>query len=204
MPATLLAPLTGGVIVSRTCGSSPGGGGSAPIRPKDRGLNGIKTPERTRPTSAPGYMPRHPTPRTLKPLAVREVDGGVNLRYLPPCSDGDFCNRGARRACTSSFLSPTASRSLLPSPNNNISILVRVFFSWHAHESGPPRWARMSTVWVRFCFCKYVSAANPHLLRFSQICPRLATFWSFSLLRRNRRPAAQSQDQTYIFLMCRI
>ena len=49
-----------------------------------------------------------------------------------------------------------------------------------------------------------VSAANPHLLRFSQICPRLATFWSFSLLRRNRRLAAQSQDQTYIFLMCRI
>ena len=51
---------------------------------------------------------------------------------------------------------------------------------------------------------KSVSAANPHLLRFSQICPRLANFWSFSLLRRNRRPAAQSQDQTYIFLMCRI
>ena len=49
-----------------------------------------------------------------------------------------------------------------------------------------------------------VSAPNPHLLRFSQIFPRLATFWSFSLLRRNRRPAAQSQDQTYIFLMCRI
>ena len=49
-----------------------------------------------------------------------------------------------------------------------------------------------------------VSAANPHLLRFSQICPRLTTFWSFSLLRRNRRLAAQSQDQTYIFLMCRI
>ena len=49
-----------------------------------------------------------------------------------------------------------------------------------------------------------VSAANPHLLRFSQICPRLATFWSFSLLRRNRRLAAQSQDQTYIFLICRI
>ena len=49
-----------------------------------------------------------------------------------------------------------------------------------------------------------VSAANPHLLRFSQICPRLATFWSFSRLRRNRRPAAQSQDRTYIFLMCRI
>ena len=51
---------------------------------------------------------------------------------------------------------------------------------------------------------RYVSAANPHLLRFSQICPRLATFWSFSLLRKNRRPAAQSQNQTYIFLMCRI
>ena len=83
--ATLLAPLTGGVIVGRTDGSSPGGGRSAPVRPKDRGLNGIKTPERTRPTSAPGYMPRHPTPRTLKPLAVREVDGGVNLRYPPPC-----------------------------------------------------------------------------------------------------------------------
>ena len=49
-----------------------------------------------------------------------------------------------------------------------------------------------------------VSAANPHLLRFSQICHRLATFWSFSLLRRNRRLAAQSQDQTYIFLICRI
>ena len=49
-----------------------------------------------------------------------------------------------------------------------------------------------------------VSAANPHLLRFLQICPRLATFWSFSLLRRKRRPAAQSQDQTYIFLMYRI
>ena len=49
-----------------------------------------------------------------------------------------------------------------------------------------------------------VSAANPHLLRISQICPRLATFWPFSLLRRNRCPAAQSQDQTYIFLMCRI
>ena len=49
-----------------------------------------------------------------------------------------------------------------------------------------------------------VSAANPHLLRFSQICHRLATFWPSSLLRRNRRPAAQSQDQTYIFLMCRI
>ena len=127
------------------------------MRPKDRGLNGIKTPEKTRPTSAPGYMPRHPTPRTLKPLAVREVDGGVNLRYPPPCSVGDFCNRGARRACTfssHSFLSPTASRSLLPSPNNNISILVRVFFSWHAHDSGPPRWARRSMVWVRFCFCK--------------------------------------------------
>ena len=135
--ATLLAALTGGVIVGRTDGSSPGGGRSVAVRPKDRGLNGIKTPERTRPTSAPGYMPRHPTPRTLKPLAVREVDGGVNLRYPPP-----------------SFLSPTASRSLLPSPNNNTSILVRVFFSWHAHESGPPRWARMSTVWVRFCFCK--------------------------------------------------
>ena len=52
--------------------------------------------------------------------------------------------------------------------------------------------------------CPAVSAANPHLLRFSQFCPRLATFWPFSLLRRNRRPAAQSQDQTYIFLMCRI
>ena len=52
--------------------------------------------------------------------------------------------------------------------------------------------------------CKCVSAANPHLLRFSQICPKLVTFWPFSLLRRNRRPAAQSQDQTYIFLMCRI
>ena len=49
-----------------------------------------------------------------------------------------------------------------------------------------------------------VSAANPHLLRFSQICPRLTTLWSFSLLRRNRRLAAQSQDQTYIFLICRI
>ena len=49
-----------------------------------------------------------------------------------------------------------------------------------------------------------VSAANPHLLRFSLICPRLTTFWSFSLLRRNRRLAAQSQDQTYIFLICRI
>ena len=49
-----------------------------------------------------------------------------------------------------------------------------------------------------------VSAANPHLLRFSQICPRLTTFWSFSLLRRNRRLAAQSQDQTYILLICRI
>ena len=23
-----------------------------------------------------------------------------------------------------------------------IPILVRVFFSWHAHESGSPRWAR--------------------------------------------------------------
>ena len=52
--------------------------------------------------------------------------------------------------------------------------------------------------------CARVSAANPHLLRFLQICPRLATFWPFSLLRRNRRPAAQSQDKTYIFLMCRI
>ena len=50
----------------------------------------------------------------------------------------------------------------------------------------------------------HVSAANPHLPRFSLICLRLAIFWSFSLLRRNRRPAAQSQDQTYIFLMCRI
>ena len=49
-----------------------------------------------------------------------------------------------------------------------------------------------------------VSAANPHLLRFSQICPRLNTFWSFSLRRRNRRLAAQSQNQTYIFLICRI
>ena len=51
---------------------------------------------------------------------------------------------------------------------------------------------------------RIVSAANPHLLRFSQICPRLTTLWSFSLLRRNRRLAAQSQDQTYIFLICRI
>ena len=58
--------------------------------------------------------------------------------------------------------------------------------------------------WYKNSQYLFVSAANPHLLRFSQICPRLATFWSFSLLRRNRRPAAQSQDQTYIFLMCRI
>ena len=50
----------------------------------------------------------------------------------------------------------------------------------------------------------HVSAANPHLLRFSLICPRLTTFWSFSLLRQNRCLAAQSQDQTYIFLICRI
>ena len=49
-----------------------------------------------------------------------------------------------------------------------------------------------------------VSAANPHLLRFSLLLPRLTTFWSFSLLRRNRRLTAQSQDQTYIFLICRI
>ena len=139
---------------SSWAGLCPVGGRSAPVRPKDRGLNGIKTPERTRPTSAPGYMPRHPTPRTLKPLAVREVDSGVNLRYPPPCSGGDFCNRGARHACTYSFPSPAASPSLLPSPDNNICILVRVFFLWHAHESGPPRWARMSTVWVRFCFCR--------------------------------------------------
>ena len=42
-----------------------------------------------------------------------------------------------------------------PFPNQQyIPILVRVFFSWHAHESGPPRWARRSMVWVRFCFCK--------------------------------------------------
>ena len=41
---------------------------------RDGGLNGIKTAEITRPTSAPGSMPHHPTPRTLKPLAVREVD----------------------------------------------------------------------------------------------------------------------------------
>ena len=45
---------------------------------------------------------------------------------------------------------------------------------------------------------------QPHLLRFSDILPRLATFWSFSLLRRNRRLAAQSQDISYIFLICRI
>ena len=65
----------------------------------------------------------------------------------------------------------------------------------HASRGGPgPRPPRQGGV----------SAANPHLLRFSQICPRLTTFWSFSLLRRNRRLAAQSQDQTYIFLICRI
>ena len=91
------------------------------MRPKDTSFNGIKTPERTGSTSTLGYMPPHPIPRTLKPLAVREVDGGVNLRYQKPCSGGDFCNRGARRACTFLFLCPTASRSLLPSPNNDIS-----------------------------------------------------------------------------------
>ena len=66
-------------------------------------------------------MPRLPIPRTLKPLAVRDVDGGVDLRYPTRCSAGDFCNGGARRACTILVLSPTASRSLLPSPNNKIS-----------------------------------------------------------------------------------
>ena len=113
--ATLLPPLTGSVIVGRTCGSSPGGGRSAPVRPKDRGLNGIKTPERTRPTSAPGYMPRHPTPRTLKPLAVREVDGGVNLRYPRPAPVGIFVTEErAVHAHLLSCLPPLLALSSLP------------------------------------------------------------------------------------------
>ena len=51
---------------------------------------------------------------------------------------------------------------------------------------------------------KHVSAANPHLLRCSQICPRLATFWPFYILRRYRRPPDHSQGLNYIILMCRI
>ena len=85
--------------------------------------------------------------------------------------------------------------------------LRRTLFSLVAHNL-PHAFAMVAcvvgtTLELLLCGC-LVSAANPHLLRFSQICPRLDTFWSFSLLRRNRRPAAQSQDQTYIFLMCRI
>ena len=87
------------VVSTLDRGLCPGAGRSAPVRPKDRGLNGIKTPERTRPTSAPGYTPRHPTPRTLKLLAMRMVVRGVNMRYPPLSSGGDFCNRGAGRAC---------------------------------------------------------------------------------------------------------
>ena len=75
---------------SSWAGLCPGGGRSALVRPKDRGLNGIKTPERTRPTSDPGYMPRHPTPKTLKPLAVREVNVGKTCGTHRPAPVGIF------------------------------------------------------------------------------------------------------------------
>ena len=52
-----------------------------------------------------------------------------------------------------SCLPPLLAPSSLPQ-TIYIPILVRVFFSWHAHESGPPRWARRSMVLVRFFFCK--------------------------------------------------
>ena len=34
-----------------------------------------------------------------------------------------------------------------------------------------------------------VSAANPYLLTFSQMCPKLATFWLFNMIWRYRAPA---------------
>ena len=49
-----------------------------------------------------------------------------------------------------------------------------------------------------------ISAADPHLLRFSQICPRLATLWPFYTIRRNRRPPDDSQGLNYRILTCRI
>ena len=51
---------------------------------------------------------------------------------------------------------------------------------------------------------RVVSAANPHLLRFSQICPRLDTFWPFYICWRYRRPADHSQLLNYIILTCQI
>ena len=127
-----------------------GGGRSAPVRPNDTGLNGIRTSERTHPTSAPGYMPRHPTPRPLKPSAVRDVDGGVNLRYPPACSGGDFRNRGACRACTfpSFTLLHITHRFWLspPFPKPQYIPILGRFFPWHARGSDPPRWARWSLV----------------------------------------------------------
>ena len=91
---------------------------------------------------------------------------------------------------------------------------VAAYLGMMSMELNPRKCAMATTEGFRACSCASVptwtthgigvSAPNPHLLRFSLICPRLATFWPFSLLRRNRRPAAQSQDQTYIFLMCRI
>ena len=52
--------------------------------------------------------------------------------------------------------------------------------------------------------CSPVRAANPHLLRLSQICPRLATSWPFYTLRRYRRTPDHSQGLNYIILTCRI
>ena len=47
-----------------------------------------------------------------------------------------------------------------------------------------------------------VSAANPHLLRFSQICPRMVTFGPFHILRRHRRPPDHSPGMKYIIVTC--
>ena len=49
-----------------------------------------------------------------------------------------------------------------------------------------------------------VSAANTHLLSISQICPGLATFWPFYILRRYRQPPDNSQGLNYIILTCPI
>ena len=52
--------------------------------------------------------------------------------------------------------------------------------------------------------CDTVSAAYPHLLRLSQIRPRLAKLWPFYTLLRYRRPPEYSQGLNYIIPTCRI
>ena len=64
---------------------------------------------------------------------------------------------------------------------------------------------RSSLTWGHSLMCFWrgsVSAANPLLLKPSEICPRLVTFWLSYIHRRYYRPQDHSQRVNYIILTC--